>query len=467
MDKVKVFQKLPGIFKTIIASYRGYQLKILRSKNRNIYLAEIRERDFWNKEQIRKFQETKCREMLDHAVRNVPYYRNLWNSIHKASPGLDPLDLNNWPVLEKDAIRNHPDLFIADGIRKEDLTFIPTSGTSGKPMQFYFDRYTISYWYAMYEYRIRNWNGVSETDRWANVGGQLICDIRQQRPPFWTWNAGMNQLYLSSYHITPENVPHYIRALKKYHIQSLLGYVSSMYNIASEALKQNLEIPKLKLIITTAEPLYDYQRTLMESAFGCKVVQTYSSCEFSFGSNEDPDRHMYIWPEAGITEIVDETGQIIPEGKGELITTGLLNKAMPLIRYRIGDTVKLNRGMNGKMQFDYFEEVIGRTDDLVVTSGGKFVGRLDPVFKSNIRIRESQIIQEDFSEFTIRVVPDKDFGEEDMQSIESRLKDRVGNDVTVRFEVVDEIPRGPNGKFKAVVSKITREKLPGVKTEKE
>jgi len=459
MDKVKLFQKLPNFLKTLIASARGYQLKKLRSANRDLYLKEIKSRDTWTKEQIYQYQKEQSRIMLDYAVMHVPYYRTLWNDIHKIDPQRDHLILDNWPVLEKDALRQNPELFLSDEVDKSKLTHIHTSGTSGKPMNFWFDRYTISYWYAMYEYRIRNWNGVTETDRWANFGGQLIVDINQEKPPFWTWNFVMNQLYFSSYHITPENTKYYINAIIRYKITYLLGYVSSIYSIANEGLKQNLPMPKLDLVITTAEPLLQHQKETIEKAFGCRAIQTYSSCEFVFGSNENLNGDIYIWPEAGIAEVMDEKGLIKLEGKGQLITTGFLNKGMPLIRYRLGDTVKINKGFIGGKNFDFFEEIIGRTDDLIITKDGKIVGRLDPVFKSDINIKESQIIQEDYDDFTVRIVPDEGFSVKDTEAIASRLKDRVGNDVVIKFDIIDKIPRGPNGKFKAVVSHITQKKF--------
>ena len=157
-----------------------------------------------------------------------------------------------------------------------------------------------------------------------------------------------------------------------------------------------------------------------------------------------------------MVEVVDSNNTIHSSGTGELLTTGFLNKAMPLIRYRLGDTVKINKNKTGLLNYDTFDEIIGRTDDMIVTTEGKLVGRLDPIFKADLNIKESQIIQEDYNRFTINVVKDKHFSEKDTASIESRLKDRVGNNVQVNFEYLDTIPRGANGKFKAVISKVKR-----------
>jgi phenylacetate-CoA ligase len=458
MDKVKLFQKLPQFVKNLLAAYRGYQLISKRNLNRSIYVKEIALRDSWTKEQINEYKHEKLREMLDFAYKNVPYYREIWKNIKAKNPLADHLDINNWPILEKDEVRNNPDLFIADGLNKKSLIHIPTSGTSGKPMNFWFDDYTMSYYHSMREYRLKTWHGIGENENWANIGGQLICDVKQKKPPFWIWNFTMRQLYLSSYHITPENTKFYLEALSKYKIQYIICYVSSIYNLANEGLLQNLVMPKLKLIITNAEPLYKHQRETIEKAFGCPVVETYGPCEFSLSASEDKNGMMYNWPEVGYLEFLKDDGSISSEGKGEILTTGLLNKAMPLIRYRLGDSGVYCSGESGNLPYDYFTEITGRTDDMVLTAEGKLVGRLDPVFKSNLQIKEAQIVQENFTTFTIKLVADKGFTSHDTESIESRLKDRVGQDITVNFEMLDKIPRGPNGKFKAVVSKVNLKK---------
>lgn len=454
MNKLAIFQKSPPIVKSFLASLNGFKLNRIRKINRKKYLIEIKKHDSWGKENIREYQNKKLEEILDYSVKNIPYYRNLWKKLKSDDPQLDHLNIKNWPILEKETIRNSPGQFMSEIVNKKELINITTSGTSGKPMSFWYDKTAISYWYALCEHRIKNWNGVSEKDNWANIGGQLICDINNDKPPFWTWNLAMKQLYLSSYHITPGNVKSYLDALKKYRIKFIWGYVSSIFNIAKEGLSQNLDFPKLSLIITNAEPLFEHQKIIIEKAFGCAVIQTYSSCEFAFGACEGPEGNMYIWPEAGYIETLSESGSISTCGEGQLIVTGFLNKAMPIIRYRLGDTAKVNIGQKDDKEFDYFEEIIGRTDDLVVSPGGRFVGRLDPVFKANLKIKEAQIIQEDYSLFTIKLTPDLDFSEQDMNSIESRLKDRVGQNIKVNFEVVDSIPRGANGKFKAVISRL-------------
>ena len=450
---LSLYYRLPYFLKCIIATFRGYILKNNRTLNREKYLAEIRDRDTWNKIQIKDYQQELIKEMLFYCINYVPYYRDYHNEQSKNN-NWDPLVLSNWPILEKDVVRNNPDRFISEKYNKADLVNIATSGTSGKPMSFWFSREALSYWYALYEHRIKVWNGVNEKDKWANFGGQLICEIGRGNPPFWVYNFAMNQLYLSSYHLSSKNIRDYASALHYYKVKYVLGYVSSIFTIANEALKQSIELPKLSVVITNAEPLLEGQREVITKAFNCKVIQTYSGCEFSFSANENLNKDMFVWPEAGKMEVQGEDGKIENYGKGELIVTGLINKAMPLIRYRVGDSIEILEADRDLMPFDRIGQIFGRTDDLVVTSKGEKVGRLDPVFKFDLKIKEAQIIQEDFELFTVNVVPDIGFSQTDVSIITERLKDRVGKSVVVNVVSLSEIPRSANGKFKAVISKV-------------
>jgi len=450
-----LYYRLPYFLKCIIATIRGYVLKSNRSLNRDKLLVEIKDRDLWSKKQVKEYQQILIQEMLAYCIKYVPYYRD-YHMEQSKNRDWDPLLLANWPILEKDEIRNNPDKFLSEEFKKGDLINIATSGTSGKPMSFWFSKGALSYWYALYEYRIKIWNGVNDHDVWANMGGQLVCEIGRNKPPYWVYNYAMKQLYLSSYHIKPDTVHDYLKVIKRYKVQYILGYVSSIFTLANEALKQGLDLPNVKIVITNAEPLLEGQREIISKAFQCSVIQTYSGCEFSFSGNENPNLDLFVWPEAGKMEIEVKKGEISEYGLGELIVTGLVNKAMPLIRYRVGDSVELVESDRDYLPFDRVTQIIGRTDDLVITASGERVGRLDPVFKFDLFIKEAQIVQEDYTLFTVNVVPDVGFSIVDEKVIIERLTDRVGKNCKVNVICVSEIPKGANGKFKAVVSKVTK-----------
>lgn len=454
MNKIKIFQRLPYPLRFILVMLNSLKLYYWRNGNRKKHLAELKTRMSWTAEDYQRWQVVKLKEVLNFTAKNVPYYINYWKDKNET----DYLNLENWPIIEKEVIRSNPNLFVSKKLDLKDLYKMNTSGSSGKPMTFWLTRETLSIWYAMYELRIRNWNGVNGTQRYGAFGGQLIVNINKSTPPYWIWNPLMNQLYFSSYHINLETVEQYVEAIKKHKLSYLLGYVSSIYSIAVLAKEKRLELPKLKLIITNAEPLFEYQRDLLETAFGCKVVQTYSGCEYAFGGSEDLSGNMYLWPEAGILEVQQQDGKLSTSGTGEFIITGLLNLAMPLIRYRVGDsgTVCKYSEENSISNMNYLSEISGRTDDLIVTREGRIVGRLDPIFKSEFNIMEAQIIQKTYDEFIINIVPSPGFSESEAEELKNRLIERVGESNIEIIQVVS-IPRGSNGKFKAVISNVNKQ----------
>jgi len=100
--------------------------------------------------------------------------------------------------------------------------------------------------------------------------------------------------------------------------------------------------------------------------------------------------------------------------------------------------------------------VEGRLDDVLYTPDGRRIGRLDPVFKAELPIREAQIIQEALDRVRVRYVPTQDFTPKDGYSIIEHLQERMGA-VEVVLEQLDEIPRTANGKFRAVICNLSPE----------
>src|SRR5207249_12172978 len=185
----------------------------------------------------------------------------------------------NWPVVRKDPLRLNPRAFVADDCRRWRMSHEQTSGTSGKPLHLWRTRLTVETLYALSITLTRECHGVSRNDRWAMLGGQLVVAAARRRPPFWVWNAALRQLYMSSYHLAPDLVPHYLDALRRYEIVYLLGYPSALYALAQEVLRLGRGDVTMRVAITSAEPLREWERETIAAAFGCPVRETYGMSE--------------------------------------------------------------------------------------------------------------------------------------------------------------------------------------------
>jgi phenylacetate-CoA ligase len=94
---------------------------------------------------------------------------------------------------------------------------------------------------------------------------------------------------------------------------------------------------------------------------------------------------------------------------------------------------------------------------MLYTPDGRRIGRLDPIFKTRLPVREAQIIQETLNRVHVRYVPAPDFTPAAGYSIIDRLQARMGM-VEVILEQVDEVPREANGKFRSVICNLPEEK---------
>jgi phenylacetate-CoA ligase len=453
-----LYRRAPPMARDWIAGrYGARNMKLRYGGSFARHLAEFRERDTWPLERLAQWQDARLRELLALAVRQVPYYRRLH------ARGAFPVEevrtaaqLNRLPILEKEEVRRHPDDFLATDLKS--LSVLYTSGTTGTPVKLYRSTETIRTWYACFECRARGWAGVRQGDGFAALGGQLVVPFERNRPPFWVWNQPGRQLYMSVYHLSPLFLDAYLDEISRRRVVYLYGYASALDALAAHALERNRRDLRLKVAISNAEPLFEHQRERLRAAFACDVRDTYAPSELTLGAFECEAGRMHLALEMGVVECVGAQDRPRPPGEsGEFICTGLMNFDQVLIRYRQGDRGALlaaddpcrcGRKAPGLARID------GRQDDVLLTADGRRVGRLDPVFKGGMSIREAQIVQVGLKEIEVRVVPAAGYSEKDARAIAERLRERMGN-VTVRVLQVDKLERTATGKLRAVISLIT------------
>ena len=450
----KIYFRLPFFLKERVASVRGHQLRRWRySDATDQQVQEALGRESWNAAQWQAWRQPKLTALLHRAATKVPYYRKLWSC--RPYEQNDFEILQNWPVLKKSALREQPHEFLAEDVDPKRMWVIHTSGSTGTPLKLWQSRQTVQAWYTLFEARWRTWHGLSRYDRWAILGGQLVVATRQQAPPFWVWNAGLNQLYMSSYHLAPGNAAAYVKALADHKVSYVWGYASAMATLAREILEQGLKTPQLRAAISNAEPLYAHQRDLITRAFGCRVYETYGMTETVCAGSECEHGSMHLWPEAGIWEVLEDDSDtpVAPGKAGRLVCTGLINNDMPLIRYEVGDRVTLADRASGcacGRTLPVLKSVEGRNDDTIITPNGRHVGRLDPIFKADFSIVEAQVIQDAPDHLLVKMVPAPECNAATEIALKAALAERAEG-MRIDIRRVSCIRRGPNGKFKSVL----------------
>lgn len=446
---IALYHLLPPRARSTVASLRGWYLNRWRFSKRTLRLIdEALARDHWTPAQWNAWRAEQLGRILHRAATQVSYYREHWAARRRNGDRSSWELLEHWPVLEKSSVRATPRAFLADDCDTRFLFRELTSGTTGTPLEIWRSRTTLERLYALATARTRVWDGISHGSRWARLGGQLVTPVQQRQPPFWVWNAAMRQLYMSSYHLSPALIPHYLDALARYRITYVAGYPSSIHALAQQVLRLGRRDLQLAAVYTNAERLYPDQRKAIAAAFQCPVRQTYGMAETVAAGSECAAGQLHQWPEAGIIEQQD----------GEFICTGLLNADMILVRYRLGDRGRMEQTRATPCEcgrtLPAFGAIEGRSGDVLVTRDGRAAPAIDVIFDGLGTIREAQVIQESLDLVRVRVAPAPGFTESHAHTITLGLRDRLG-DIQVVVDQVDAVPRTSSGKLRAVVCNLS------------
>jgi phenylacetate-CoA ligase len=454
----KLYAGMPVALQNIATTIKGYTLVRKRYGGPfKQHLDELMRSQWFSSEEFRNLQIEQLRMLLAEVAENVPYYNKALGSIKKRINNLTLESLSDIPFLEKDVLRTRTVEFVNKTRLRFGYKECHTSGTSGSPLNMPYDYHSGQHNLA-FRARQYRWAGITGWEVSARFSGRIILG-RHNSVPFWRHNAAENQWLFSTYHMTQENLQSYVDKLSEIKPAYLDGYPSAIYILAKWILNNHSQVRiNPWAIFTTAETLDDYQRELIESVFCCPIYNFYSSSEGAPFITQCEAGGYHINPESGIVEILKPDGSPASCGNiGELVVTSFFQRTVPLIRYRIGDTaIPAEDPCPCGRQMPLVKLLTGRQDDLLWTRERGYVGRLDPVFKSiPSSIKEAQIVQTALNIVELHYVPEKSiFKEEHVRVVCEELKNRLGRNTQIKAVEVAEIPRGKNGKFRAVVREI-------------
>lgn len=421
-------------------------------------MADLERTERYDNERLQSLRDERLRRIVWYAYRYVPYYRMVLDdkSIHPMDI-VSTKDLTRLPLLEKSVVQSRlPDfrstLYSDDRLVER----IQSSGTTGKALDVFVSRDYLPMEKA-FTWHHRSWAGVKVGDKVASFVGFPVVPVSQKRPPFWVRDRVENRVIFSLQHMSQNNLPSYAQELARLRPVFIQGYPTAIYLMALYLLDGGEEVVRPKAVFTGSETLLPHQRKVIEAAFGCQVFDFYGSCEYSANIVQCEHGNYHIKTEYGVVEILNSDGTATAAGHaGELVCTGLNNLAMPFIRYQIGDTAVPKEGLcpcgrGGQL----VERILGRVEDVVVTPDGRWISRLDFVFKGLANVEEAQLIQESRERLRVRLVKRPGYSEVDTRAILDNFRERLGPEVRIELEFVERIPRTSNGKFRYVISKVS------------
>lgn len=413
----------------------------------------IKHSERWTSEQIQRHQWEQLISLVAHAYDHVPYYRTLFKT-----QGITPHDIRSLqdfqqlPILSKETIQEHANEFNAINYPSYAFEETNTGGSTGFALRFSVEK---GVWFAKHLAYLK----ILLERAGCDVMDTSVQLIGREKP--WEYRPFSRTLVLSSYKMTDQNLPRYIRKIRRLRPHYFIGYPSAMTMLASSMEHDTRGLTRVKAIFCFGETIYDWQREFLENFFHCRVHGQYGhreQCVFA-GTCEKSDTY-HVFPDYGFVELIDRNGHPITEGgkTGEIVATGFHTGIFPFIRYKTGDiaswsTYQCDCGRN----YPILKTIEGRVQDFMVSKTSRLVplmGVLQLISRSSAHMKEYQLYQEREGELILHIVKNQGFSEDDAWQIKHNIHTRLGDEFSVSLSYLEYIPRTSRGKYQFFVQKL-------------
>lgn len=174
---------------------------------------------------------------------------------------------------------------------------------------------------------------------------------------------------ISAYCLTREILRRQFERSVKFRPEWVYAYSTSLLSFvrANQDRRDTARQLGLKACIGAAEPMSAEMRQEIGDFFGCPVGMEYGSVEMRVCAHTRPDRDGYhVFTEHHLIEAIPTSEPRV----FEVAVTKLFRSAMPLVRYLVGDHIRIDDADFGGGPVTRFDDVIGRNNDNLVLADG-------------------------------------------------------------------------------------------------
>ncbi len=418
---------------------------------------------FCSKEKLRKIQEVRARKIIRFACRNVPYYRNLFQS-----EGLRPDDFNSvedisrLPVLTPLEVRKNPDNFRPDKISLDTMK-VSSSGTTGVPREILHDAVSILSNTANGERSRFFYSGIRKKGRKFREAHLIVPEGASSRE-IGEFIAGKTLLpsWVKSereYFSMLEDRATLIEKLNEFKPDVIRAYGSAMNMIAEAMFDPGVKLEPPQVLVYVADAMSPRLKRMVMDELGVQVYSEYSSVEcLQLGYECEEHRGYHLNEDTCAVRIVDDEYGTLPDGStGRVIVSNLVNRANVLLNYELGDEAAIIPGQCG----------CGRTSRMVGLTLSRVADRLkfedgteiNPIVFAQAVFGEDdlwqhQVVQRSENEYDVCLVANPAADRAAMKRrLEAAFERWFQKRIRFQFRFVDQIELTQGGKQRAVVFK--------------
>ncbi len=408
---------------------------------------------YWSRDGINCLQLQRLKHLISHAIRFVPYYKSLFSELGLNQKDFQKLeDLRKIPILKKAT-------FYKEGTKSFTSTGIPaqfriqngSSGSTGEPLFYYETKESYSMNIAA-NLRGWYWMGYRLGDRYIK-----LSQNPRKNPIKRLQDKISRNRYLATNPLTENNFEFILNEIENYKPKVIRCYPDPLLFLARYRKLNSKFTFRPEAITTTGNILQSETRKEIESAFDCKIFDSYS-CEGNAVVFECPTHSCYHSAEEyGITEVIDDDGNYISKGIGRLISTDLWNFSHPFIRYDTQDLVEVdNEPCSCGRKHLKILRILGRDNEILEMETGRkfivhnFTGFFQVDHKEiNRSVEQFQVVKKNI-EVVFRLVVNEQFTETAAAFIKNYWEKELCTEV--RVEITDNIPLTKSGKRRFILT---------------
>ncbi len=443
---------------------------LLKKKNRRKYSCyrQLKNESSLPLNKLELIQLRKVNQLLNYANKHTVYYHDVFKRIGLVESRDDVIELKKLselqqlPVLTKEIMHKEGCKLWSD--EKDELGWYSNTsgGSTGEKAIFLQDEdfgygTTVNAWFGRRLMGVKPfWNKFLLL--WAATG-----DIGKPTIPDTMFKAACkNGIVLNSCLMTPDEMRQILLYMKKIKFDYIRGYAESLNKLAEFAKREGLEVRPQNVVVTTATCLSDEIRQNIKDVFKCDVYDFYGSREVGPIAVECVAcSGLHILMDNNYVEVVNARGKPVAPGEtGELLITNLYDRAMPLIRYSIGDMAVAGDPediCSCGCRYIKMKKLIGRTASFFKCKDGSLVDGtyLTTILNQLDKVKQFQLIQHTFDDLEFIVYSNQKIPQDELDPIEQIMQSIFGKSCNIKWTFTDsEIPPGESGKYNYILSRV-------------
>lgn len=402
--------------------------------------------------ELEDLQTRRLRRLVREAAASVPFYRNLFRDCGlRAEDIRSPADLRNIRLTTKEQLQSAGRDEITS--RRVDLSKcipVSTSGSTGIPLQLFFtpadySRLNMNWLRPLLAHGMRPWQ-----KRFEITGPHNFPLRKSGYNRLGLWDCQMISLF--------EAPDQWVAGWRSSRADVLTGYSQSLKLFADHVLREGISDITPRFVFGVSDLADEDCRTLIERAFRKRLVDLYGAAESGCIAWECPDcRGYHINIDTVVVEILKDGKPAPPGTPGQIVVTNLFSRAMPIIRYELGDVgVRSAHEPTCGRGLPLMEIVAGRADAFLVLPSGRLLSPLTfyGLMKPLRGIKQWKVLQPETRRLILRLVPGPGFSDEMREQIRGRVAEVIPEKVELEIQTVEAIPAEASGKVRAVVSEV-------------